>query len=258
MRSMTSTASGEAINARCPTASQVTGACRIVTAAQRLGKEPERRGDRDEEQAIAPAFQGAVNYGNETSTSPDANRCPRRLLPLCACGQRDYEVATDPRSLVTQATDTEVEVQIKAALLASPVSGTSGIDVYCRQGVVVLAGMVPSGSQAGRAAVDIARQTPNVKRVETYFVSRRPSWEDDVVIKERIRAVLIADPDLVSGRVDVAVYAGHVVLVGVVPSRANVQKFISDARSVSGVVSVTSFIQTVIASVEKDVIVDSA
>jgi osmotically-inducible protein OsmY len=49
----------------------------------------------------------------------------------------------------------------------------------------------------------------------------------------------------VSGRVDIAVYAGHVVLVGVVESRVNVQKFISDARSVSGVVSVTSYIQTV-------------
>jgi osmotically-inducible protein OsmY len=34
------------------------------------------------------------------------------------------------------------------------------------------------------------------------------------------------------------------VLVGVVDSRANVQKFIADARSVPGVVSVTSYIQT--------------
>ena len=156
-----------------------------------------------------------------------------------------YEVASDPRSVATQATDTEAELQIKAALLASPVSGTSGLDVYCRQGVVVLVGLVSSGSQAGRAAVNIARQTTGVKRVETYFVSSRPSWESDVGIKEQIRAVLVADPVLVSSRVDIAVYAGHVVLVGVVESRASVEKFISDARSVSGVVSVTSYIQTV-------------
>jgi osmotically-inducible protein OsmY len=92
--------------------------------------------------------------------------------------------------------------------------------------------------------VAIARQTPGVRRVETYFVPSRP-WESDIAIKEQIRAVLIADPALVSGRVDIAVFAGHVVLVGVVDSRANVQKFISDARSVPGVVSVTSYIQTV-------------
>jgi hyperosmotically inducible periplasmic protein len=164
--------------------------------------------------------------------------------PYVLAAKESYGVATDPRSLVTQATDTEAELQIKAALLASPVSGTSGIDVYCRQAVVLLAGMVPSGSHAGRAAVDIARQTQGVKRVETYFVPSRPSWESDLAIKEQIRAMLIADPVLVSSRVDIAVYAGHVVLVGVVESREKARKFISDARSVSGVVAVTSYIQT--------------
>jgi len=164
--------------------------------------------------------------------------------PYALAVKETYNVATDPRSVLTQATDTQAEVQIKAALLASPVRGTSGIDVYCRQGVVVLVGVVPPGSQAGQAAVNIARQTPGVTRVETYFVPSRPSWESDIGIKEQIRANLIADPALVSGRVDVAVYAGHVVLVGVVDSRANVQKFISDASAVPGVVSVTSYIQT--------------
>ena len=71
--------------------------------------------------------------------------------PYALAVKETYEVATDPRSLVTQATDTQAEVQIKAALLASPVRGTSGIDVYCRQGVVVLVGVVPPGSQAGQA-----------------------------------------------------------------------------------------------------------
>jgi len=164
--------------------------------------------------------------------------------PYALAVKESYEVATDPRSVLTQATDTQAEVQIKAALLASPVRGTSGIEVYCRQGVVVLVGVVPPGSQTGQAAVSIARQTPGVRRVETYFVPSRPSWESDIAIKEQIRATLIADPALVSGRVDIAVYAGHVVLVGVVDSRANVQRFIADASSVSGVVSVTSYIQT--------------
>jgi osmotically-inducible protein OsmY len=164
--------------------------------------------------------------------------------PYALAVKETYNVATDPRSVVTQATDTEAEVQIKAALVASPVRGTSGIDVYCRQGVVVLVGVVPPGSQAGQAAVSIARQTPGVRRVETYFVPSRPSWESDIGIKEQIRATLIADPALISGRVDIAVYAGHVVLTGVVNSQASVQRFMSDAQSVPGVVSVTSYIQT--------------
>jgi len=154
-----------------------------------------------------------------------------------------YSIATDERSLVSQASDTAIEAQIKTALMTSPVRGTSGIDVYCRNGVVVLVGVVVPGSSAGREAVKIARGTSGVSRVETYFVNARPSWTKDLEIKESIRAVYVADPVLVSGRVDIAVYGSHVVLVGVVPSRAKVDQFIQDARSVSGVVSVTSFIQ---------------
>jgi len=154
-----------------------------------------------------------------------------------------YGVATDLRSLSTQETDTQAEIQLKAALLASPVRGTSGIDVYCRQGTMVLAGVVPPGSQAGQEAVRLARQTPGVKRVETFFVASRPSWISDLEIKEEIRAKLIADPSLISGRVDIGVYAGHVMLVGVVGSPEKAQQFTAVARSVSGVQSVTSFMQ---------------
>ncbi len=164
-------------------------------------------------------------------------------MAATAVVRETYGAATDVRSLSTQETDTQAELQIKAALLASPVTGTSGIDVFCRRGVVVLTGVVPPGSAAGREAVRIARETPGVKQVETYFVPARPSWASDFEIKEKIRAALIADPSLVSGRVDIAVYAGHVVLVGVVESQAKVQQFIAAARSVSGVVAVTSFIQ---------------
>jgi osmotically-inducible protein OsmY len=154
-----------------------------------------------------------------------------------------YSIASDPRSVATQAADTAIEAQIKTALMTSPVKGTSGIDVYCRSGVVVLVGVVAPGSSAGREAVTIARGTSGVNRVETYFVNARPSWTNDIEIKESIRAIYIADPVLISGRVDIAVYGGHVVLVGVVPSQAKVDRFIQDARSVSGIVAVTSFIQ---------------
>ena len=156
-----------------------------------------------------------------------------------------YGVATDLRSLPTQESDTQAEVQLKAALVASPVKGTSGIDVWCRQGVMVLAGVVPPGSTAGQEAVRLARQTPGVTRVETYFVSSRPSWTNDFEIKEEIRATMVADPSLLSGRVDIGVYGGHVVLVGVVDSTQKAQQFVGVARSVNGVVSVKSFLQTI-------------
>lgn len=44
-------------------------------------------------------------------------------------------------------------------------------------------------------------------------------------------------------RVDVAVYAGHALLVDVVASPEQADRFIDDARSVNGVWSVRSYIQ---------------
>jgi len=168
--------------------------------------------------------------------------CNPYMVAVSAVSQT-YGMATDLRSVSTQAADLETEATIKAALLASPVQGTGGLSVFCHQGVVVLAGVVPGGSSAGTAAVRIARETSGVRRVETFFVRSQPSPMTDFEIKEKIKATLIADPKLVEGRVDVGVYAGHVVLVGVVGSWQKAEDFREDARSVDGVVSVRSYIQ---------------
>lgn len=155
-----------------------------------------------------------------------------------------YGVATDERSLETQASDAEIEAKIKADLLSSPVQGTGRLSVFCRQGVVVLCGVVPSGSEAGRAAVRIARTTSGVRLVETFFVTSEPSTEEDIVTAGKIKAAFIADPNLIADQVDVRVYGGHAVLIGVVSDLDQAEEFVSDASQVDGVWTVRSFIQT--------------
>ena len=154
-----------------------------------------------------------------------------------------YEAATDERSLATQKADTQAVVSIKKNFLESSVKGLGGLDVFCRNGVVVLAGVVEPGSQAGSEAASIARRVEGVKGVETYFVPNRPSPVNDFAIKQKINAKLVGDTDLKAGQVDMSVLAGHVVLVGVVNRREKVDKIIAYARSVDGVVAVRSFIQ---------------
>jgi len=156
---------------------------------------------------------------------------------------KTYGVAVDERSVSTQADDTEIEGKIKAALLESPVSGTSGIDVTSRRGVVLLAGVVPPGSPAGSTAVQIALGTPGVRRVETFFVPDRPSRLSDMEIQAKVKAAFVADPNVIADQVDISVYSGHVVLIGVVDSWQQVDEFVDDARSVGGVASVRSYIQ---------------
>jgi osmotically-inducible protein OsmY len=155
-----------------------------------------------------------------------------------------YGVATDDRSVSTQASDTEIEAQIKTALLASPVSGTDGINIFCTRGVVVLAGAVPRGSDAGRAAAAIARQTSGVRRVETFFVDADPSTLGDIELQEKIKAAFVEDPTVAESQVKIGAYGGHVVLVGLVSNAQQAEQFVDDAQGVSGVRSVRSYIQT--------------
>jgi len=154
-----------------------------------------------------------------------------------------YSFATDVRSVSTQMADTGIEASIKTSLLASPVRGVGSLNVFCRQGVVVLAGEVPRGSSAGFAAVQIARDTSGVRRVETFYVHAQADSMSDFTLKTKIKGTLIMDPKLIAGQVDLGVYAGHVVLVGVVDSWQKVEEFREAVRSVDGVLSVRSYIQ---------------
>ena len=108
---------------------------------------------------------------------------------------------------------------------------------------MVLAGVVPLGSPAGPAAVQIARTTSGVRRVETFFVHAQPSKTADFDLASQIKTAFVADTNIVADDVDVRVYAGNAVLVGVVTSIQQKERFVDDAFSVPGVVSVHSYIQ---------------
>jgi hyperosmotically inducible protein len=152
-----------------------------------------------------------------------------------------YGVAADQRAVATQAADAEVEAEIRAALLDGPVDGTGSIDVFARRGVVVLAGVVPPDSPAGPAAVSIACAITGVERVETVFVAQASGGDRE--LEEKIRAALVSDSDAKVSGIDIGVYGGHVVLVGVVDSETQVAALVGDARGVDGVLSVRSYLQ---------------
>ena len=160
-------------------------------------------------------------------------------------GKIGYDVATDERSVGKQTDDVGIWGQIKNDLLQSNVKGTDSISVFCRNGVVVLVGVVASGSQAGTEAVRIAHQVQGVKKVETYFLPSQPSRMSDFEIKEKIHFKIVGDSDLKADQVDMTVIDGHVVLVGVVDSNAKAEKIIAIARATKSVKAVKSFIQAV-------------
>jgi len=174
------------------------------------------------------------------------------VIWLCGCNpyvaaisaaSSTYDVASDVRPLAVQASDAEIEGKIKAALVTAPEQGTAELDVTSRNGVVVIAGVVPPGSSAGWAAVRIARETPGVRRVETFFVADRGSRVGDLEVTEKIKAAFVEDTRVSEAQVTVGVYGGHVVLIGVVSSWQIADAFVEDARRVNGVLSVRSYLQ---------------
>ncbi len=159
---------------------------------------------------------------------------------LTGCGTA-YMAATDERSVGTQVTDTELVVKIKKGFLDANASAL-GLTVFCHQRFVVLAGVVED-PRVGERAVAIARAVEGVRGVETSFVPRQPSRVSDFGIATKIKAKIVGDLDLRIAQVDLDVFAGQVVLAGVVDRREKIDEVVRLARSVDGVVAVKSFLQ---------------
>ena len=168
------------------------------------------------------------------------------LLLLAGCltvASKSYEAASDERSTETQAADTKLATTIKKRIFDADAKGLFALDVYCYQGVVVLAGVVPLGSKLGAQAVEIARGVEGVRRVETYYVANQPSKVSDLALSVKVKAKLVGDGKVKSTQVDWTVLGGNVVLVGVVGSTERRDRIITDVRGIDGVAGVKSFLQ---------------
>jgi len=168
---------------------------------------------------------------------------PLLLLPFLAGCTTIYQSATEERSVGEQASDAKLKATVQKRLLDAGFKTLTGVDVFCHLGLVVLTGVVEPGSKVGDDAVRIARGVEGVQRVETFFVTKRPSRASDLGISAKLNGKIIADMSLKTSQVDWAVLAGNVVLVGVVDARDKIDAIVRHARSLDGVTNVRSFMQ---------------
>lgn len=167
------------------------------------------------------------------------------LLSLSGCGwvlvgggaYEGYKVATDPRTVGTQIDDALITAKIKAKLIEDPVTKARKIDVDTVNGVVTLTGVVESEKEIERA-IEIAKSVPGVKKVVNNLrVGKRgfKSYIKDKEITAKIKAKLIADPELKALSIDVDTVNGVVTLTGVVENERQKEKAVRHAKSVEGV-----------------------
>ena len=136
--------------------------------------------------------------------------------------------------------DSTITTRINHEMLKDDIVKARQIDVDTIGGHVTLTGVVATPEESARA-VQIARNVPAVKSVTSYIQIGERKFGDiwtDNVISNKIKAKLIAEPEVRSLNIDVDVYLGVVTLTGVVSSRYQKDRAIQISRSTGGTVKV--------------------
>ena len=136
--------------------------------------------------------------------------------------------------------DSTITTRINHEMVKDDLVKARQIDVDTIGGHVTLTGVVATREESLRA-VQIARSVPAVKSVRNNLqIGERNFgnvWSDNV-ISNKIKAKLIAEPEVRSMNIDVDVYLGVVTLTGVVSSKYQKDRAIDISRTTDGIVKV--------------------
>jgi len=157
---------------------------------------------------------------------------------LAGCASHDVDArAVDSRG------DSRACQSIRSAVLARDANALTVLDVLCRGDLVVIAGALPPDYTLAVAAVHIARTTPGVSRVETFFVPRSAREPTDSALAVQLKSAVAANDNATATATDLTVIAGTVVLVGVVDDQAKADRLVTSVSAVPGVKGVKAFLQ---------------
>ncbi len=136
--------------------------------------------------------------------------------------------------------DSTITTKINNEMVKDKVVKARQIDVDTIDGHVTLTGAVATPNESKRAA-QIARGVRGVKSVSNNIQIGERSFGDiwdDNVLSNKIKAKLIAEPEVRSLKIDVDVYLGVVTLTGVVSSKYQRDRAIDISRRTDGIVKV--------------------
>jgi len=136
--------------------------------------------------------------------------------------------------------DSTITTRINHEMVKDEIVKARQIDIDTIGGHVTLTGAVETRKEAARA-VQIARGVAGVKSVTNNIQIGKRSYGDildDNLISNKIKAKLIAEPEVRSLNIDVDVYLGVVTLTGVVSSTYQKERAIAISRSTDGAVKV--------------------
>ena len=136
--------------------------------------------------------------------------------------------------------DSTITTRINHEMLKDDMVKARQIDVDTIGGHVTLTGVVATPEESARA-VQIARNVPAVKSVSNHIQIGERKFGDiwtDNVISNKIKAKLIAEPEVRSLNIDVDVYLGVVTLSGIVSTKYQKDRAIQISRNTNGTIKV--------------------
>lgn len=136
--------------------------------------------------------------------------------------------------------DSTITTRINHEMVKDDLVKARQIDVDTIGGHVTLTGVVATRKESTRAT-QIAHRVPGVKSVTNNLQIGERSFGhiwDDNLIGNRIKAKLIAEPEVRSLNIDVDVYLGVVTLSGIVSSHYQKDRAIALSRGTDGTIKV--------------------
>ena len=136
--------------------------------------------------------------------------------------------------------DSTITTRVNHEMMKDKIVKARQIDVDTIGGHVTLSGAVATRDEAVRAS-QIAQRVPGVKSVSNNIQIGNRSFGDiwdDNVLSNKIKAKLIAEPEVRSMNIDVDVYLGVVTLTGVVSSKYQRDRALEISRSTDGIIKV--------------------
>ncbi len=163
------------------------------------------------------------------------------LFAAAGCSQTvDTAGAPVPTTTVgTDIDDSVITSRVKSTLLADADVKSFDFKVETRKGEVLLSGFVDNQAQVDRATA-ATRAVPGVKAVQNNVVLKgKPmtvgNTVDAGITTGRVKAALLADPNVKSLDIAVVTRSDEVLLTGFVDSKTQMDRAIEIARGIEGV-----------------------
>lgn len=162
------------------------------------------------------------------------------LLFASGCAAPIIGAPTDERSFGTHISDSSIEASVKKELVSARASKIMDINVFSFYGDVYLIG--EAEKDFIQEAVSLARGVSGVNSVTAYIFPPGSTSASDIVTETKINQSLLFAKGVPSSNVQVDVWSGQAILLGILNSQEEIDRVLEVVKGVSGVKSIKNYL----------------